>query len=101
MTISNIIGVFIYIGRTYYFIRSRNNRVHNTNILWPVHVDFSIEAWSREVKQYHEQALKFSKQTFLINNIVEPFAHGGAFHFTKSGYKSLDLDKEEMLVVNI
>lgn len=79
----------------------KNNRVHNTNILWPVHVDFSIEAWSREVKQYHEQALKFSKQTFLINNIVEPFAHGGAFHFTKSGYKSLDFDKEEMLVVNI
>jgi N-carbamoylputrescine amidase len=79
----------------------KNNKVYNTNIVWPVHVDFTIEAWSREITQYHEQALKFSKQTFLINNIVEPSAHGGAFYFTKSGYKSVDFDKEEMLIVRI
>ncbi|MGE4571574.1 MAG: carbon-nitrogen hydrolase family protein [Candidatus Izemoplasmatales bacterium] len=77
------------------------NQVFQTNIIWPVHVDFSLQAWSNEIKHYHKQALKFSRQVLLINNILEPHTHGGAFIFTESDYRSIAFDKEEILVTSM
>jgi N-carbamoylputrescine amidase len=75
--------------------------VRNSNLLWPVHVDFSLEEWSNQLKEYHNQALLFSKNVFLINNILKPSAHGGAFKISETGIEKIGFDLEEMLIVDL
>jgi N-carbamoylputrescine amidase len=76
------------------------DKVRNSNLLWPVHVDFSLEEWSNQLKEYHNQALLFSKNVFLINNILKPGAHGGAFKFCETGIKKIGFDLEEILIID-
>jgi len=75
--------------------------VRNSNLLWPVHVDFSVEEWSHQLIEYHKQALLFSKNVFLINNILKPGTHGGAFKFSDSGIKKIGFDQEEILMIDL
>jgi N-carbamoylputrescine amidase len=77
------------------------DKVRNSNLLWPVHVDFSLEEWNNQLKEYHNQALLFSKNVFLINNILKPGAHGGAFKFSETGIKSIGFDLEEILIIDL
>lgn len=77
------------------------DKVRNSNLLWPVHVDFSLEEWDNQLKEYHNQALLFSKNVLLINNILKPGAHGGAFKFSDTGIKKVDFDKEEILIIDL
>lgn len=77
------------------------DKVRNSNLLWPVHVDFSLEEWSNQLKEYHNQALLFSKNVFLINNILKPSAHGGAFKFSETGIKKIAFDLEKILIIDL
>lgn len=78
-----------------------NESVRNTKIIWPVYVDFSKEEWFKELHTYHDQAMMFSSHVFLINNIVEAKAHGGAFYFNKAGFETVEFGKEEILRVQL
>ncbi len=78
-----------------------NNEIHKSIIIWPVHVDFSLEEWNKELRNYHEQALKFSGQVLMINNIMPPSTHGGAFEFQKDYIDSVEFGKEDILVIEI
>lgn len=75
--------------------------VHKSIIIWPVHVDFSLEEWNKELNNYHEQALKFSEHVYMINNIMQPSTHGGAFEFQKDYINSVEFGKEDILVIEI
>ena len=77
------------------------DKVRNSNLLWPVHVDFSLEEWSNQLKEYHNQALLFSKNVFLINNILKPGAHGGAFKFSNNEIKKIGFDLEKILIIDL
>lgn len=76
------------------------DKVRNSNLLWPVHVDFSLEEWSNQLKEYYNQALLFSDHVFLINNILKPGAHGGAFVFSETGIEKICFDLEEILIID-
>jgi N-carbamoylputrescine amidase len=78
-----------------------SNEVYKSIIIWPVHVDFSLEEWNKELSNYHEQSLKFSKQVLMINNIMQPSTHGGAFEFQEDNINSVEFGKEDILVIEI
>ncbi len=78
-----------------------NESVKNTTLLWPLHVDFTLEEWKYQVKEYHKQALKYSSKTLMVNNIMQTSTHGGAFIFERSSLLQLPFDKEDMLIINI
>ncbi len=78
-----------------------SNEVHKSIIIWPVHVDYSVEEWKKELSNYHEQSLKFSRQVLMINNIMQPSTHGGAFEFQKDYINSVEFGTEDILVIKI
>jgi N-carbamoylputrescine amidase len=78
-----------------------NDNVKNTYIIWPVHVDYSRKEWFKEIDEYYKRALYFSNHAFLINNIIEPTACGGAFYFNGTGYKAVEFGKEEILSIKL
>ncbi len=69
------------------------------NILWPVHVDYTLEEWVQELKTYHQQALKYSSQVLMVNNILKPNTHGGAFLFNHNAILRHSFDLEGILII--
>lgn len=79
----------------------QNEHVKESTILWPVHVDFNLEAWEIEKEEYHKQAISFSNKVLMINNIMKPSTHGGAFLFTKNNLKQLPFDQKGFLIIEL
>jgi len=67
-------------------------------IIWPVHVDYSIDEWNKEMRYYNKKASKLSNTVLMINNQMSPSTHGGAFIYQKNSTKRIDFDVEEMLI---
>ena len=70
-------------------------------IIWPVHVDYSLKEWVNELSSYQKRSMIFSDNVYLINNILKPKAHGGAFYFNKSSNEYLNFDAEGILLIEI
>jgi len=78
-----------------------NEKVSHSTIIWPVYVDYSLQEWVRELKNYQERALLFSDNVCLVNNITKTRSVGGAFYFNKFDNQMLDFDIEDILLVEI
>ena len=77
----------------------------NGILLWPVYCNFSKDEWENtEQYDYAKQSKLASNNVLLVNSITkdEPISVGGAYYF-KNGKieKSLELDKEDILIVEI
>lgn len=77
----------------------------NGILLWPVYCNFTKEEWENtEQSDYAKQSKLASDNVLLVNSITkeEPISVGGAYYF-KNGKieKSLELDKEDILFVEI
>lgn len=77
----------------------------NGILLWPVYCNFSKDEWENtEQSDYAKQSKLVSDNVLLVNSITkdEPISIGGAYYF-KNGKieKSLELDKEDILFVEI
>ena len=74
-------------------------------LLWPVYCNFTKDEWENtEQYDYAKQSKLASNNVLLVNSITkdEPISVGGAYYF-KNGKieKSLELDKEDILIVEI
>ena len=74
-------------------------------LLWPVYCNFSKDEWENtEQSEYAKQSKLASDNVLLVNSITkdESISVGGAYYF-KNGKieKSLELDKEDVLIVEI
>lgn len=77
----------------------------NGILLWPVYCNFSKDEWENtEQSDYAKQSKLVSDNVLLVNSITkdEPISIGGAYYF-KNGKieKSLELNKEDILIVEI
>ncbi|MCZ7408250.1 carbon-nitrogen hydrolase family protein [Parvimonas micra] len=77
----------------------------NGILLWPVYCNFTKEEWENtEQSDYAKQSKLASDNVLFVNSITkdEPISVGGAYYF-KNGKieKSLELDKEDILFVEI
>lgn len=77
----------------------------NGILLWPVYCNFTKDEWENtEQSEYAKQSKLASDNVLLVNSITkeEPISVGGAYYF-KNGKieKSLELDKEDILFVEI
>ncbi len=72
-------------------------------LIWPVYVNFSVEEWEVEKKEYAEQAYKVADRVLMVNSISNnPDSVGGAFVFqNKTIIDELEFNKEEILTVDI
>ena len=74
-------------------------------LLWPVYCNFTKDEWENtEQYDYAKQSKLASDNVLLVNSITkeEPISVGGAYYF-KNGKieKSLELDKEDILIVEM
>lgn len=74
-------------------------------LLWPVYCNFTKDEWENtEQYDYAKQSKLASNNVLLVNSITkdEPISVGGAYYF-KNGKieKSLELDKEDILIVEM
>ena len=72
-------------------------------LIWPVYVDFSLEDWKREEKEYAAQAAKAAGTVLMVNSITRtPVCHGGAFRFEKGEIiEKLPFDREGILYTDL
>ena len=77
--------------------------VTNAIVLWPVYVNFTLEEWLQEEKEYLSQAEKISERVLMVNSLsVDPISHGGTFYFKNGAIQNkLAYDIEDILVVEI
>lgn len=72
-------------------------------LLWPIYVNFSLDAWSKYESEYAQQARLAAGQALMVNALSEnPKSYGGAFHFVdgkcreKTAYGT-----QEILIVEV
>ena len=74
-------------------------------VLWPVYINFDLDSWVAEEKEYAIQASKVAKKVLMINSISEspnPISHGGTFYFKEGDIISkLPYDDETVLLIEI
>lgn len=72
-------------------------------LLWPVYVNFSLEEWAEEEREYAKQAALAAERVLLVNSISrEPDSHGGAFDFFRGEVQQRAcFDAQELLIVEI
>lgn len=77
----------------------------NGILLWPVYCNFTKEEWENtEQSDYAKQSKLASDNVLLVNSITkkEPISIGGAYYFKNGKIEnSLELDKEDVLIVEI
>ena len=75
----------------------------DATLIWPVYVNYDLDEWKNEEKEYAMQAKKVSNLTLMINSISkEPLSHGGAFIF-KDGelFNDVIYDIENILIIGM
>ena len=75
----------------------------DATILWPVYVNFDLDAWKEQEHEYAKQASKISSRVLMVNSLSdEPVSHGGTFDI-KDGriIGKLPYDREEVLIVDL
>lgn len=72
-------------------------------LIWPIYVNFPLDAWRRYEAEYAEQARLAARRTLMVNSISrEPVSHGGAFSFVDGKTeKRLPFDTEDILIVEL
>ena len=77
----------------------------NGILLWPVYCNFTKDEWENtEQSDYAKQSKLASDNVLLVNSITkdEPISVGGAYYFKNGKIEnSLELDKEDILIVEI
>ncbi len=72
-------------------------------LIWPVYVNFELEEWKQEIRDYAEHSARIADDTLMINPIDNcPMNHGGAFHFHKGNLVDrIPFDTEDILIAEI
>lgn len=72
-------------------------------LLWPVYVNFDIEEWKNEEKEYAAQAAGVCSTALMVNPISDdPVCHGGAFVFTDGElFNDVIYDTENILIIGL
>lgn len=72
-------------------------------MIWPVYVNFGLEAWPQYEAEYAAQAALAARRTLMVNSISQdPVSHGGAFYFVDGKIeKKLDYDTEDILIAEV
>lgn len=70
-------------------------------LIWPVYVNFELDAWPQHEREYAQQARLAARRTLMVNSISQnPVSHGGAFYFVDGEIKKkLAYDVENILIV--
>ncbi len=73
-------------------------------LIWPVYVDFSLQEWKNEERDYAKQAQSICNNVLMVNSLLkEPSCcHGGCFYFSDgTTKKKLSFDTQDVLMVEI
>lgn len=72
-------------------------------ILWPVYVNFSLEEWQEEEKEYAQQASRIARRVLMVNSLSEdPVSHGGTFDLNSGEIRNkVPYDVEDILMVEL
>jgi len=74
----------------------------NDLLIWPIYVNFSLDQWQEEEKEYAYQANLVAPKTVMINSLSkDPDSVGGAYYFEKGRIKEKIINKEDILLINI
>ena len=77
------------------------NGIEKDFVLWPLHLDYSLEKWGKENKEHLEMATRITTPTLFINNI-SPTSFGGCYHYDKGQVVAeLPMGEEGFLIINI
>jgi len=63
------------------------NNIDKDFILWPLHIDYTIEMWKREKVLYERQSSKLNAPVLMVNNISKT-SGGGAYYFMNGKIKN-------------
>lgn len=76
------------------------NALDKDFVLWPLHIDYSIDKWINELDLYKKQTNKISTPVLMVNNISKT-SFGGCYHFKKGEViKALDMGQTGSLIVD-
>jgi len=68
-------------------------------VIWPLHIDYTIDKWNHEKNEYIMQTKKVDAPIFMINNISKT-SYGGCYHFNNGKIiKNLGMGKSGTLIV--
>jgi predicted amidohydrolase len=72
-------------------------------VIWPVYVDFTLQEWDNEIKDYAKQANIIGDRVLMINSICnDPKSHGGCFDFYKGTIENkISFDTEDVMIINL
>lgn len=72
-------------------------------LIWPVYVNYNLNEWIIEEKEYATQAGDIAKEVLMINSLSDdPVSHGGAFYFKEGKVADrITFDSEEILIVDV
>jgi len=77
------------------------NNIEKDIILWPLHIDYSIEQWETSLNDYLIQTSKLKQPVLMINNLSKT-SYGGCYYF-KGGkiIKELTMENTGFLIFDI
>ncbi|TVP94196.1 MAG: carbon-nitrogen hydrolase family protein [Acholeplasmatales bacterium] len=77
------------------------NSLDKDFILWPLHIDYTLDQWQKEKVDYINQSSKVNVPVLMVNNISQT-SYGGAYHFNKNEIiDSLELGRSGVLIVDV
>ncbi|MDA3932042.1 MAG: carbon-nitrogen hydrolase family protein [Tenericutes bacterium] len=76
------------------------NHIDSDFVLWPLHIDYTIEMWNREKVLYERQSSKINAPVLMVNNISETSV-GGSYYFVGGKIlKELPMGNSGILIVD-
>lgn len=75
------------------------NQIDKDFVLWPLHIDYTMEMWNREKVLYEKQSSKINAPVLMVNNISKT-SDGGAYYFMDGKLKkALEMGKTGSLII--
>ncbi len=77
------------------------NKLTKDFLLWPLHIDYSIEMWKREKILYQRQSAKINAPVLMVNNVSTSSLGGSCYFKDGKVFKELPMDCCGTLIVEI
>ncbi|QWB99559.1 carbon-nitrogen hydrolase family protein [Mycoplasmatota bacterium] len=104
-------GVFTYLGKRisvalcgdlwYKKNIKKVNMLEKDIILWPLHIDYSIDMWDKEKVLYEKQSSKLNKPVLMVNNICDSSDGGACYFINGKVISELGDERPGFLIVDI
>jgi len=77
------------------------NKIDKDLILWPLHIDYTVEMWMREKVLYERQSSKLNAPVLMVNNISKT-SDGGCYCFVDGKVKNeLSMGQSGALIIEV